>query len=157
MQVFQENRKRLCPPRNEASLNFVSLRSHVDSEGRRGPSRIKMNALRAPLTVLYVTDRRKVAFSLDSADAFIEAGDTTGMRQSRFRPTFVLHALPLSQSRFSAVGYVFALDPLNSLRCSSPSTTSLDRMKTLVPTKPVTFTQRTDHFRWHLDCPDCHL
>ena len=72
MQVFQENRKRLCPPRNEASLNFVSLRSHFDSVGRRGPSRIKMNALRAPLTALYVSNGREIVFSVDAADAFID-------------------------------------------------------------------------------------
>ena len=74
MQVFQENRKRLCPPRNEASLNFVSLRSHFDSVGRRGPSRIKMNALRAPLTALYVSNGREIVFSVDAADAFIDGG-----------------------------------------------------------------------------------
>ena len=73
MQVLWENRKRLCPPRNEASLNFVSLRSHIDSVGRRGPSRIKMNALRAPLTALYVSNRREFVFSVDSADAFIDS------------------------------------------------------------------------------------
>ncbi len=36
--------------RNEASLYFVSLRSLSDSMGRLGLSRVKMNALRAPLT-----------------------------------------------------------------------------------------------------------
>ena len=73
MQVLWENRKKLCPPRNEASLNFVSLRSHVDSVGRRGPSRIKMNALRAPLTALYVSNGKEIVFSVDSADAFIDS------------------------------------------------------------------------------------
>ena len=72
MQVLQNNGKKLCLLWNEASLNFVSLRSHIDSVGRRGPSRIKMNALRAPLTALYVSDGRESAFSLDSADAFID-------------------------------------------------------------------------------------
>ena len=54
MQVLRK-KKETCHLRNEASLNFVSLRSHIDSVGRRGPSRIKMNALRAPLTALYVS------------------------------------------------------------------------------------------------------
>jgi len=58
--------------RNKASLNFVSLRSHVDSVGRRGPSRIKMNALRAPLTALSVSSGGTSFFSVDSADAFID-------------------------------------------------------------------------------------
>ncbi len=53
-----------CQLRNEASLNFVSLRSHVDSVGRRGPSRIKMNTLRAPLTALYVSGGGRSLFLL---------------------------------------------------------------------------------------------
>jgi hypothetical protein len=61
-----------CPLGNEASLKFVSLRSQVDSVGRRGPSRVKMNALRAPLTALHVSMREYSSFSLDSADAFID-------------------------------------------------------------------------------------
>lgn len=72
MQVLRNRTKELCLLRNEASLKFVSLRSRFDSVGRRGPSRIKMNALRAPLTALYVSIRRKFAFFLDSADAFID-------------------------------------------------------------------------------------
>ena len=36
MQVLRENAKKLCLLRNEASLNFVSLRSHVDSEDEEG-------------------------------------------------------------------------------------------------------------------------
>jgi hypothetical protein len=72
MQVFRYNGKNLCLLRNEASLKFVSLRSHIDSVGRRGPSRIKMNALWAPLTALYVSDRTELVFSVDSADAFID-------------------------------------------------------------------------------------
>ena len=70
MKVLRNNGTKLCLLRNEASLNFVSLRSHFDSGRRRGPSRIKMNALRAPLTALYVAIRRKVVFFLDSADAW---------------------------------------------------------------------------------------
>ncbi len=31
-----------------------------------------MNALRAPLTALYVSNRREFVFSVDSADAFID-------------------------------------------------------------------------------------
>ena len=38
--------------RNEASLNFVSLRSRVHYVARRGLSRVEMNALQAPLTAL---------------------------------------------------------------------------------------------------------
>lgn len=72
MQVLWNYGKRLCLPRNEASQKLVSLRSHIDSVGRRGPSRIKMNALRAPLTALYVSDGGTGLFSLDSADAFID-------------------------------------------------------------------------------------
>jgi hypothetical protein len=62
-----------CPLGNEASLKFVSLRSQVDSVGRGAPSRVKMNALRAPLTALHVSMREHSSFSLDSADAFIDA------------------------------------------------------------------------------------
>jgi hypothetical protein len=56
MQLLRNDGTELCLLRNEASLNFVSLRSQLDSVGRRGPSRIKMNALRAPLTALYVSN-----------------------------------------------------------------------------------------------------
>ena len=72
MQVLRDNKTRLCPARNEASLKFVSLRSQVDSVGRGAPSRVKMNALRAPLTALHVSTREHSSFSLDSADAFID-------------------------------------------------------------------------------------
>ena len=72
MQLIRDNKTRLCPSRNEASLKFVSLRSQVDSVGRGGPSRVKMNALRAPLTALHVSMREYSSFSLDSADAFID-------------------------------------------------------------------------------------
>jgi hypothetical protein len=58
--------------RNEASLNFVSLRSHFNSVRRRGMSRVEMNALRAPLTSLYVAAEMEIVFSLDTADAFID-------------------------------------------------------------------------------------
>jgi hypothetical protein len=44
-------------PRNEASLNFVSLRSLCDSMWGRGLSRVQMNALRAPLTALAARSR----------------------------------------------------------------------------------------------------
>jgi hypothetical protein len=64
MQVFRENRTKPCLLRNEASLNFISLRSQLDSVGRRGPSRIKMNALRAPLTALHVSNGRTHVFFL---------------------------------------------------------------------------------------------
>jgi hypothetical protein len=71
MQVLWDKNEK-CHLRNEASLNFVSLRSHIDSVGRRGPSRIKMNALQAPLTALYVSNGGRSFFSVDSADAFID-------------------------------------------------------------------------------------
>ncbi len=63
MQVLWDKNEE-CHLRNEASLNFVSLRSHLDSVGRRGPSRIKMNALRAPLTTLYVSSGGRSFFLL---------------------------------------------------------------------------------------------
>src|ERR1700746_3760345 len=71
MQAFCKKEK-LGPLRNEASLNFVSLRSHFDSVRRRGLSRVEMNALRAPLTALYVSAEMEIFFSLDTADAFID-------------------------------------------------------------------------------------
>lgn len=52
MQVLWDKNEE-CHLRNEASLNFVSLRSHLDSVGRRG---------------------RQIVFSVDSADAFIDGG-----------------------------------------------------------------------------------
>jgi len=58
--------------RNEASLNFVSLRSLFHYVGRLGLSRVEMNALRAPLTALSVPQERCRYFLLDSADAFID-------------------------------------------------------------------------------------
>ena len=73
MQVLRENRERLCPLRNEAPLNFVSLRSLVDGVGSGALSRVEMNALRAPLTALYVSNGREIAFSVDSANAFIDS------------------------------------------------------------------------------------
>ena len=48
-----------------------------------------MNALRAPLTALYVSNRREFVFSVDSADAFIDGGDTTAIAD------------------FASIGYVF--------------------------------------------------
>jgi hypothetical protein len=76
------NQKKTEPPGNEASLNFVSLRSLCDFLGRGGLSRVKMNALRAPLTALPVCGESCVHFSilsvfflvllLDRADAFID-------------------------------------------------------------------------------------
>jgi hypothetical protein len=71
MQVLRDTNEP-CPLRNEASLKFVSLRSQVDAVGRGAPSRVKMNALRAPLTALHVSMREYLSFSLDSADAFID-------------------------------------------------------------------------------------
>jgi hypothetical protein len=73
MQAIWKKKEKLSPLGNEASLNFVSLRSHFNSVGRRGLSRVEMNALRAPLTTLYVSAEMEIFFSLDTADAFIEA------------------------------------------------------------------------------------
>jgi len=81
MQVFWDKNEE-GHLRNEASLNFVSLRSPVDSVGRRGPSRIKMNALRAPLTALYVSNGREIVFSVDSADAFIDSRLYSNLRKT---------------------------------------------------------------------------
>ena len=75
MQVLRDKTES-CPLGNEASLKFVSLRSQVDAEGRGAPSRVKMNALRAPLTALHVSMREYSSFSLDSADAFIDMRST---------------------------------------------------------------------------------
>ena len=72
MQAIWKKEEKLSPLRNEASLNFVSLRSHFNSVGRRGLSRVEMNALRAPLTTLYVSADMEIFFSLDTADAFID-------------------------------------------------------------------------------------
>ena len=78
MQVVR-NKNEEYLQRNEASRKFVSLRSHFDSPRPSGPSRVKMNALRTPLTARSVSNERKVVFSLDSADAFIDAGNTPGI------------------------------------------------------------------------------
>ena len=72
MQAIWKKKEKLSPLGNEASLNFVSLRSHFNSVGRRGLSRVEMNALRAPLTTLYVSAEMEIVFSLDTADAFID-------------------------------------------------------------------------------------
>ena len=88
MQVLRDKTES-CPLGNEASLKFVSLRSQVDSVGRGAPSRVKMNALRAPLTALHVSTRENSSFSLDSADAFIDmrlfALNTLRIRLSPYR------------------------------------------------------------------------
>jgi hypothetical protein len=58
------------PLRNEASLNFVSLRSLADAVGWGALSRVEMNALRAPLTALPSCEDKCV---LDEADDFIDS------------------------------------------------------------------------------------
>jgi hypothetical protein len=55
--------------RNEAPLNFVSLRSLAHCVGSGGLSRVQMNALRAPLTALPNPDG---SVSFDEADDFID-------------------------------------------------------------------------------------
>jgi hypothetical protein len=57
-------------PRNEAPLNFVSLRSLVDGVGWEALSRVEMNALRAPLTAL---PSREDKYVLNEADDFIDS------------------------------------------------------------------------------------
>jgi len=56
--------------RNEAPLNFVSLRSLVDGVDWEALSRVEMNALRAPLTALPSREHKCV---LDEADDFIDS------------------------------------------------------------------------------------
>ena len=56
--------------RNEAPLNFVSLRSLVDGVGSGALSRVEMNALRAPLTALPSREDKCV---FDEADDFIDS------------------------------------------------------------------------------------
>ena len=62
--------------RNEASLNFVSLRSLVDGVGWGVLSRVEMNALRAPLTALPSREDKCV---LDEADDFIDSDKKKGI------------------------------------------------------------------------------
>ena len=57
------------PLRNEAPLNFVSLRSLVDGVGSGALSRVKMNTLRVPLTALPSREDKCV---FDEADDFID-------------------------------------------------------------------------------------
>ena len=89
MQAIWKKKEKLSPLGNEASLNFVSLRSHFNSVGRRGLSRVEMNALRAPLTTLYVSAEMEIFFSLDTADAFIDGRlpgtDPLGVHLDYFR------------------------------------------------------------------------
>ena len=48
----KSNKNKTFQLRNEAQLNFVSLRSLFHYGGSGGLSRVEMNALRAPLTAL---------------------------------------------------------------------------------------------------------
>jgi len=64
-----------CQLRNEAPLNFVSLRPLVDGVGSGVLSRVEMNALRAPLTAL-PNHEGKCAF--DEADDFIDSEKLIG-------------------------------------------------------------------------------
>ena len=66
--------------RNEAPLDFVSLRSLVDGVGWGALSRVEMNALRAPLTAL---PSREDKYVLDEADDFIDS-DKAIFRQLPF-------------------------------------------------------------------------
>ncbi len=56
--------------RNEAPLNFVSLRSLVDGIGSGVLSRVEMNALQAPLTA---PPNREDKCAFDEADDFIDS------------------------------------------------------------------------------------
>ena len=64
--------------RNEASLNFVALRSLVDGVGWGVLSRVEMNALRAPLTA---PPSREDKCVWDEADDFIDSD--IGISQQR--------------------------------------------------------------------------
>ena len=68
-----------CQLRNEAPLNFVSLRSLAHCVGSGVLSRVQMNALRAPLTALPNPDG---SVSFDEADDFIDS-DNPCLRQLR--------------------------------------------------------------------------
>ena len=61
--------------RNEAPLNFGSLRSLVHGVGSGVLSRVEMNALQAPLTALL---RRVHKCVLDEADDFIDSDKPCG-------------------------------------------------------------------------------
>ena len=61
--------------RNEAPLNFVTLRSLVDDLDWGALSRVEMNALRAPLTTLPSREDKCV---LDEADDFIDGTQAGG-------------------------------------------------------------------------------
>src|SRR5215467_670787 len=70
--VLVRRRKRILL-RNEAQLNFVSLRSPFDYVARRGLSRVEMNAQkRAPLTALSAPREECFHFWFDNADVVIE-------------------------------------------------------------------------------------
>ena len=66
LKLFEER----LPLRNEAPLNFVSLRSSVDDVDWGRLSRVEMNALRAPLTALPSQEDKCV---FDEADDFIDS------------------------------------------------------------------------------------
>jgi len=68
--VVPELSRESSPLRNEAPLNFVSLRSLVHGVGWGALSRVEMNALRAPLTALPSREDKCV---LDEADDFIDS------------------------------------------------------------------------------------
>jgi hypothetical protein len=68
--VVPELIRESCRLRNEAPLNFVSLRSLVDGVGSGMLSRVEMNALWAPLTAL-PNHQGKCVF--DEADDFIDS------------------------------------------------------------------------------------
>ena len=69
----QNPRSRTLQLWNEASLNFVSLRSlRSIVKDREILSRVQMNALRAPLTVFPDLKGDVCKFSLDRADDFID-------------------------------------------------------------------------------------
>ena len=90
----EPNEEKAELPGNEASLNFVSLRSLCNFVGRLGPSRVKINALLAPLTALPVRGgcvcvfQFLVCFSLDRADAFIDGHRNLLLRyrQKEYKP-----------------------------------------------------------------------
>jgi len=78
---FRKIKNKTFQPRNEAALNFVSLRSLLHYGGVGTLSRVGMNALRAPLTASRLPIGEVcllfLLFLLDKADDFIDGSRYT--------------------------------------------------------------------------------
>jgi hypothetical protein len=70
----EASKKQNLQPRNEAPLNFVSLRSSLHDVGLEGLSRVEMNAQRTGAldSPSQPKGRSVLHFSLDTADDFID-------------------------------------------------------------------------------------